>query len=84
MLDLCCCGGYSLVAVPRLLIAMASFVVEHGLSSYGAWAWLLFGMWVSPGSGIKLMSLALAGISFTTEPPGKPLNKVSSKARTTS
>lgn len=53
MLDLCCCGGYSLVVVPSLLIAMASFVVEHRLSSYGAWAWLLFGMWDSPGSGME-------------------------------
>ena len=40
MLGLCCCvgfslvvvsRGYSLVMVPRLLIAVASFVVDHGL-----------------------------------------------------
>ena len=32
------CGkwGYSIVAVPRLLFAVASFVAEHGLQ--GAWA----------------------------------------------
>ena len=29
--------GYSLVAVLGLLIAMASLVVMHGLSSYEAW-----------------------------------------------
>ena len=29
-------------------------------------------MWNLPGSGLKLMSLALAGIFFITEPPGNP------------
>ena len=33
---------------------------------------LLQGMWDPPGPGIKLVSSALAGGSFTTEPPGKP------------
>ena len=55
-------GGYSLVVVPRLLIAVASLVVEkgsrvqtpeHRLSSGGAWAELLRGMWDLPGPGIK-------------------------------
>ena len=31
-------------------------------------------MWSFPGSGITLMSLALAGRFFTTEPQGNPLN----------
>ena len=29
--------------------------------------------WDLPGPGIELVSLALAGRFFTTEPPGKPL-----------
>ena len=29
-------------------------------------------MWELPGSGIELMSPALAGGFFTTEPPAKP------------
>ena len=44
----------------------------HGLSSSGSWVELLHGMWDLPGSGIKALSLALAGF-FTTESPGKPL-----------
>ena len=36
MLGLCCCLGFSLVAVCRLLTAVASLVVEHGL--HGVWA----------------------------------------------
>ena len=31
-------------------------------------------MWDPPGSGIELVSPALAGGFFTTEPPGKPWN----------
>ena len=30
-------------------------------------------MWDLPGSGIRSVSLTLAGGVFTTEPPGKPL-----------
>jgi len=44
---------------------------EHRLSSCGAQASLLQGMWDLPGSGIEAMSPALAGEFFTTEPPGK-------------
>ena len=29
-------------------------------------------MWDLPGSGVKLMSPAMAGEFFTTEPPGEP------------
>ena len=52
VLSLCCCtgfsqvvnaeAGYSAVAVQRLLIVVASLVVEHGLSGRGAraqWLW---------------------------------------------
>ena len=78
-------GGYSLVVVRRLLIAMVSLVAQHGLkgtqasaivvcglSSCSFQAQLLRSMWDPSGSGIKLVSPALAGGFFTTEPPGKP------------
>ena len=45
---------------------------ELRLSSCGAWAQLLRGMWDLPGPGIEPMSLALAGGFLTTAPPGKP------------
>ena len=56
-------GGYSLVAVHGLLIAAVSLVAEHRLSSCGAWAELLHGMWDLPRPGIEL----------STKPPAKPL-----------
>ena len=49
-----------------------SWALEHRLSSCGSRAWLLQGMWELPDPGIKLMSPALAGGFFTTEPEGKP------------
>ena len=49
-----------------------SWALEHRLSSCGAQASLSQGMWDLPGSGIDLMSLALANRFLTTEPPGKP------------
>ena len=57
VLDLCCRGAYSLVVVPRLLIAMASFVVEHRLNCYSAWAWLLLacGILLDQGSNPCLL-----------------------------
>ena len=48
------------------------WALEHRLNSCGSQAQLLRGMWDLPGSGIELVSLALAGGFFTTEPPGKP------------
>ena len=36
MLSLCCCAGYSLVAVHGLLMVVASLVAEHGLWSTGS------------------------------------------------
>ena len=77
-------GSRSLVAVYRLLIAVASLmecrhqgawalgIAAHGLSSCGTWAYLLPGMWDLPGSGIEPMSPVLTGGLFPTEPPGKP------------
>ena len=87
LLGLCCgvrayCGGFSCCRA-RGLGAWASVVVapmlsscdlwapEHRLSSCGARASLLRGMWDLPGSGIKPMSPALAGGFLTTAPPGK-------------
>ena len=53
-----------------------SVVVAHGpgacrLSSCGAWAQLLWGMWNLPRPGIEPMSPALAGGFLFTVPPGK-------------
>ena len=70
VLGLPCCTGFPLVVVSGLLFAVASLVVEHGLSSCGTWAQSLRGMWDLPGSGIEPVSPALAGRFFTTEPPG--------------
>ena len=61
-------GGYSLVGVHRLLIAMSSLVAEHRLSC--PWA---YGIFLVQGS--ILMSPALAGRFFLTPgPPGKSPN----------
>ena len=71
------------VAVRGLLIAVASLVAEHGLSSCGSWAlecrlsscgaraYLLRGMWDLPRPGLEPVSPALAGRFLTTAPPGK-------------
>ena len=91
MLGLLCCmgfslvaanGGYYLVMVLGLLIAVASLVTEHGLSSCGSrapvhklcgvLAYLLHSVWSLLGPGIKPVSPALAGGLVTTEPSAKP------------
>ena len=65
----------SLVAEHRLqargLSSCGLRTVEHRLSSCGAQAQLLCGMWDLPGSGLKPVSPALAGGFLTTAPPGK-------------
>ena len=61
-----CCGA-------RALGAQASVVVARGLSSCGAWALSLRGMWDLPGPGIEPMSPALTGGFLTIVPPGKSL-----------
>ena len=48
------------------------WALERGLSSCGAQAQLLHGMWDLPGPGLKPVSPALAGRFLTTVPPGKP------------
>jgi len=49
-----------------------SWALEHRLNSCGVWTSLLHGVWDLPGSGIELVSPALARGFFTNEPPGKP------------
>ena len=48
-----------------------SRALEHRLSSCGARAQLLHGMWDLPGPGLQPVSPALAGGFLTTAPPGK-------------
>ena len=76
------CSGSSCCRA-RALGARASVVVVHGLSSCGlqalerrlsscgARAQLLRGMWGLPGPGLEPMYPALAGRFLTTVPPGK-------------
>ena len=54
---LSCCGAQAL---------------ERRLSSCGAWAQLLRGMWDLPRPGLEPVSPALAGRFSTTAPPRKP------------
>ena len=49
-----------------------SVVVALRLSSCGARAQLLCGIWDLPGPGLEPVSPALAGGFLTTAPPGKP------------
>ena len=49
-----------------------SQALERRLSSCGAWAQLLRGMWDLPRPGFEPVSPALAGEFLTTVPPGKP------------
>ena len=69
------CGGFSRCGA-RALGARASVVVARGLSSCGARAQLLCGMWDLPGPGLEPVSPALAGGCLTTAPPGKSFTVV--------
>ena len=60
------------VVVACGLSSCGSRALELRLSSYGAWAYLLHGMWDLPGAGFEPVSPALAGGFLTTAPPGKP------------
>ena len=64
------CGGFSCCGA-LALGSRASVVVAHRLSSCGARAQLLCGMWDLPGPGLGTMSPAFAGRFLTTAPPGK-------------
>ena len=65
-------GARALGIVARGFSSCGSWALEHRVSSCGARAELLRGMWDLPEPGVEPMSPALAGESFTTEPPGKP------------
>ena len=54
------------------LSSYSPWAPEHRLSSGGTQAQLPLGMWGHPRPGIELMSPALAGRFFRTEPSGKP------------
>ena len=58
------CTGFS---------SCGSRALERRLSSCGARAKLLRGMWDIPGPGLEPVSPALAGRFLTTAPPGKPV-----------
>ena len=64
------CGGFSCCRA-RALGMRVSVIVAHRLSSCGAWAQLLRGMWDLPGPGLEPVSPALAGRFLTTVPRGK-------------
>ena len=69
--------GPLFIAVRGPLTVAASPVAEHSLqmrrlSSCGARAQLLRGMWDLPRPGLEPVSPALAGRFSTTAPPGKP------------
>ena len=76
------CGGFSCCGA-QLLGPRASGVAEHGLSSCGlralglglsscgARAYLLHGMWNPPGPGMEPILLTLAGGFLSTGPPRK-------------
>ena len=66
----CCCGARALGRAG--FSSCCSRAPEHRLNSSGSQASLLCGRWDLPGPGIELVSPALAGELFTTEPPGKP------------
>ena len=61
------------VVVARRLSSCGSRALECRLSSCGAWAQLLHGMWDPPGPGLEPMFPVLAGRLLTTVPPGKSL-----------
>ena len=71
-----CCAAQALgarasVVVARGLISCGLPALECRLSSCGARAQLLLGMWDLPGPGLEPMFPALAGRFLTTAPPGK-------------
>ena len=71
-----CCGAQALGARASVFVACGlsscgSRALQHRLSSCGARAQLLHGMWDLPRPGIKPLPPALAGGFLTTVPPGK-------------
>ena len=66
-------GTWASVIVAGELCSCGSRAPERRLSSCGAGALLLRGMWDLPGPGLEPVSPALAGGFLTTVPPGKSL-----------
>lgn len=70
------CSGFSCGPAQTLGIAgfrrCRSGAPEHRLCSRDTWPWSPRGTWDPPRPGIELLSPALAGGCFPTEPPGKP------------
>ena len=76
-----CCSAWALGAWASVVVACGlsscgSRALERRLSSCGAWASLLRGMWDLPGLGLEPVSPAVAGRFLTTVPPGKPLSTI--------
>ena len=65
-----CCGARALASV---VVAHGPQALERRLSTCGTRAELPHSLWHLPGSRIEPVSPALAGGSFTTKPPAKPL-----------
>ena len=70
------CGAWALgmrvsVVVALGLSSCGARALECRLSSCGAWAQLLHGMWDLRAPALEPVSPALAGGFLTTEPPGK-------------
>ena len=66
-------GTWALVVVACGLSSCDVWALERKLSSCGARAYLLRGMWDLSGPGLEPVSPALAGGFLTTVPPGKSL-----------
>ena len=67
-------GAQASVVVAQRLSSCGTEALECRLSSCGARAQLLRGMWDLPGPGLEPMSPALAGGFLPTAPPGKPFH----------
>ena len=65
-------GAQASAVVAHRLSSCSLWALERRLSSCGAQAQLLCGMWDPLGPGIEPVSPALAGGLSTTAPPGKP------------
>ena len=65
-------GAQGSVVVACRLSSCSSWALERRLSSCGARAQLLHGMWDLSGPGLEPVSPVLAGGFLTTAPPGEP------------
>ena len=70
------CSTRASVVVAHGLSSCGAQAPESRLSSCGARAQLLCGMWDLPGPGLKPVSPALAGRFSTTAPPGRPYTSI--------